>query len=93
MRLLAAGKGRDRTTSERSATSAPGSGSSSGAVKDKPAPTVHLNIKRPFAGLEKSVKDLHRQTLALTRIKMVLSDEMERCYKKITSVFEDFHTA
>ena len=85
--MFVAGKGRDRTTSERSTSSA------SGAVKEKPAPTVHLNIKRPFAGLEKSVKDLHRQTLALTRIKMMLSDEMDRCYKKISRVFEDFHTA
>lgn len=70
-----------------------GQTSSSGAGKDKPAPAVNLNAKRPFAGLEKSLKDLHRQTLALTRIKMMLSDEMDRCYKKITEVFEDFHTA
>lgn len=59
----------------------------------KTTPMVHLGTRRPHAGLEKSVKDLHRQTLALTRIKMMSGDEFERCYKAITKVFEDLHTA
>ncbi len=62
-------------------------------AKSTAPPTVQLNMKRPYAGLEKSVKDLHRQTLALTRIKMTLADEMERCYKMVTRVFEDLNAA
>ena len=44
-------------------------------------------------GLEKSVKDLQRQTTALTRIKMTFEDEMERAFKQVSHIFEEFHTA
>ena len=42
-----------------------------------------------FTGLEKSVKDLHRQTVSLERLKLVFSDEVEKAYKRIRSVFEE----
>ncbi|XP_074653515.1 uncharacterized protein LOC141907685 [Tubulanus polymorphus] len=39
-------------------------------------------------GLEKSVKDLHRQTVSLQRLKMIFGDEIDRSYKRIKSVFD-----
>ena len=45
-----------------------------------------------FSGLEKSVKDLHRQTVALERFRMILNEEVDKTYKRIKSVFEEVRT-
>ena len=42
-----------------------------------------------FSGLEKSVKDLHRQTVSLERLKLVFNDEVEKAYKRIRTVFDE----
>ncbi|XP_061169642.1 spermatogenesis-associated serine-rich protein 2-like [Saccostrea echinata] len=44
-------------------------------------------------GLEKSVKDLHRQTVALERFRMVLNEEVDKTYKRIKSVFDEMRTS
>ncbi|GAB1606935.1 spermatogenesis-associated serine-rich protein 2-like isoform X3 [Argonauta hians] len=53
---------------------------------------VVSKAKKPYAGLEKSVKDLNRQTVALDRIQLVFNDEMKKAYKRITSVFEEMYS-
>lgn len=45
-----------------------------------------------FSGIEKSVKDLHRQTVALERFRMILNEEVDKTYKRIKSVFEEVRT-
>ncbi|XP_013393669.1 uncharacterized protein LOC106161311 isoform X3 [Lingula anatina] len=45
----------------------------------------------PHAGLEKSTKDLQRQTISLHRLKEKFSEEMDKDYKHIQSVFEELH--
>lgn len=45
--------------------------------------------KRTAHGLEKSVKDLHRQTVSLERLKLVFSEEVEKGYKRIRTVFDE----
>lgn len=42
-------------------------------------------------GLEKSSKDLHRQTVALERLQLVLTEEVDKSYKRIKTVFEEMH--
>ena len=74
-------RGRDRTMSENS-TSSVGSSSRMGSKGVK-----------PMAGLEKSVRDLQRQTTSLQRIKLILAEEIERSYKRITQAFNDVRTA
>ena len=50
---------------------------------------MRLILCYTFSGLEKSVKDLHRQTVSLERLKLVFNDEVEKAYKRIRSVFEE----
>jgi hypothetical protein len=45
-----------------------------------------------FSGLEKSVKDLHRQTVALERFRMILNEEVDKTYKRMKSVFDEMRT-
>lgn len=71
--------GRTRTTSERSTSSNVGAGGDN-------------HSKRPFQGLEKSIKDLQRQTTSLERLRLVLEHETDRSYKSIKSVFEEMRT-
>ncbi|XP_067686165.1 spermatogenesis-associated serine-rich protein 2-like [Haliotis asinina] len=46
-------------------------------------------VKKPFAGLEKSTKDLQRQTISLERLRMGLDSEIEKAYKRVKSVFDE----
>ncbi|KAK3082646.1 hypothetical protein FSP39_001321, partial [Pinctada imbricata] len=64
---------RARTNSERS------NASGHGDHRHDRTP-VHYRV---HAGLEKSVKDLHRQTVSLERLRLVLNDEVEKTYKRI----------
>ncbi|XP_076453204.1 spermatogenesis-associated serine-rich protein 2-like isoform X2 [Babylonia areolata] len=70
---------RTRTTSERSTASSVGAGGDN-------------HPKRPFQGLEKSIKDLQRQTTSLERLHLVLDHEIERSYKSVKTVFEEMRT-
>ncbi|XP_064598340.1 spermatogenesis-associated serine-rich protein 2-like isoform X2 [Liolophura sinensis] len=65
---------RERTVSEQSASS---------------VSSTSLKSKKPHAGLEKSVKDLQRQTISIERFKRVLNEEVERGCKRIKTVFEE----
>nr|XP_022325554.1 spermatogenesis-associated serine-rich protein 2-like isoform X3 [Crassostrea virginica]XP_022325555.1 spermatogenesis-associated serine-rich protein 2-like isoform X3 [Crassostrea virginica] len=69
---------RQRTASERS-----------NASQTEHKPTHY----KAHAGLEKSVKDLHRQTVALERFRMILNEEVDKTYKRIKSVFEEVRTS
>ncbi|XP_055869823.1 spermatogenesis-associated serine-rich protein 2-like isoform X2 [Biomphalaria glabrata] len=64
---------RERTISEVSTNSGMGDG----------------HHKKPFQGLEKAIKDLHRQTTSLERLKQLLDHEIDRSYKSMKSVFEE----
>ncbi|CAL1539183.1 unnamed protein product [Lymnaea stagnalis] len=66
-------RARERTVSEVSTGSGMGDG----------------HNKKPFQGLEKAIKDLHRQTTSLERLKLVLDHEIDRSYKSMKSVFEE----
>src|SRR6218665_245324 len=57
--------------------------SNSSAV-DKPS-------KNPHAGLEKSCKDLQRQTVSLQRLKTVFNEQLEKSFKRISEVFKELH--
>ena len=43
--------------------------------------------------MDKSLRDLQRQTSSLQRNKLMLSEEMERSFKSIGKVFEDIRNA
>ncbi|RUS82108.1 hypothetical protein EGW08_010120, partial [Elysia chlorotica] len=64
---------RERTVSEVST----GSGVADGASK------------RPFHGLEKALKDIHRQTTSLERLRNLLDHEIDRSYRSVKTIFED----
>lgn len=49
----------------------------------------HGHSKPVHKTLEKSVKDLHRQTVSLERLKIVLNEEVDKNYKRIKSVFDE----
>ncbi|GFR86048.1 spermatogenesis-associated serine-rich protein 2 [Elysia marginata] len=65
---------RERTVSEVSTSSGVGDATAS---------------KRPFHGLEKAIKDLHRQTTSLERLRNLLDHEIDRSYRSVKSVFEE----
>lgn len=46
-----------------------------------------MTVLKP--GLEKAIKDLHRQTTSLERLKLVLDHEIDRSYKSVKTVFEE----
>lgn len=45
--------------------------------------------KHAHLGLERSAKDLHRQTVSLERLCLIFNEEVERSSKRIKSVFDD----
>ena len=45
--------------------------------------------KQVHKTLEKSVKDLHRQTISLERLRLILQEEVDKNYKRIKSVFDE----
>lgn len=47
--------------------------------------------KGPHAGLEKSLKDLQRQTVSLQRLKVVLNEQVDKAFKRISEVFKELH--
>ncbi|ESP04230.1 hypothetical protein LOTGIDRAFT_237429 [Lottia gigantea] len=51
------------------------------------------NFTYKKAGLERSVKDLQRQTISLERLRLTFDSEMEKGPKKIKSVFEEVRKA
>ncbi|CAG5122763.1 unnamed protein product, partial [Candidula unifasciata] len=44
---------------------------------------------KPQQGLEKAIKDLHRQTTSLERLRHLLDHEIDRSFKSVKSVFEE----
>ncbi|XP_029649188.1 spermatogenesis-associated serine-rich protein 2 isoform X2 [Octopus sinensis] len=46
----------------------------------------------PKTGLEKSIKDLNRQTVSLDRLQLVLNEEVKKAYKRISTVFEEMYS-
>ncbi|XP_052831408.1 SPATS2-like protein isoform X5 [Octopus bimaculoides] len=55
-------------------------------------PNVVAKVKKPYAGLEKSIKDLNRQTVSLDRLQLVLNEEVKKAYKRISTVFEEMYS-
>ena len=53
--------------------------------------TVDRPSKTPHAGLEKSCKDLQRQSTSIGRLKVVLNEQMDKSYKRVTEVFKELH--
>ncbi|ESN93456.1 hypothetical protein HELRODRAFT_194102 [Helobdella robusta] len=45
--------------------------------------------KNPHAGLEKSCKELQRQTTSLQHLKVVLKEQMDKSYKRVNEVFKE----
>ncbi|XP_033729083.1 spermatogenesis-associated serine-rich protein 2-like [Pecten maximus] len=70
---------RQRSASERSTSS--NQSSDARPVKRK----VH-------GGMEKSMKDLHRQTVSLERLRLVMNEEVDKNFKRIKAVFEEVRT-
>ncbi|CAC5412077.1 SPATS2-like protein,Spermatogenesis-associated serine-rich protein 2 [Mytilus coruscus] len=52
----------------------------------------HSLPKQIHKTLEKSVKDLHRQTVSLERLRLILDEEVDKNYKRIKSVFDEMRT-
>ncbi|KAK3611198.1 hypothetical protein CHS0354_009450 [Potamilus streckersoni] len=49
--------------------------------------------KTAHSGLEKSVKDLHRQTVSLERLKLLLNSETDKAAKRIKFVFDELRNS
>jgi len=41
--------------------------------------------------LERSCKDLHRQTVSLERLRVMLGDNVDRAFKRVNEVFKELH--
>ena len=41
--------------------------------------------------LERSCKDLHRQTVSLDRLRVVLGDNVDKAFKRVNEVFRELH--
>ncbi|XP_071148848.1 spermatogenesis-associated serine-rich protein 2-like [Mytilus edulis] len=52
----------------------------------------HSLPKQIHKTLEKSVKDLHRQTVSLERYRLILDEEVDKNYKRIKSVFDEMRS-
>lgn len=67
------------------------------AVKS-PVPTTYLeikpedSIKKRGPNIEKSVKDLQRCTVSLTRYRMMIKEEVDNSVKKIKAAFAELHS-
>lgn len=59
------------------------------SVQESPVDSV--SSKKGQINLEKSFKDLHRQTVALERFKIVLGENVDRSFKRATEVFKELH--
>lgn len=46
-----------------------------------------------FVGLEKSTKDLHRQSVSLQRLKSVMNEGIEKSTKSIGKMFQELREA
>ncbi|XP_014788053.1 spermatogenesis-associated serine-rich protein 2 isoform X2 [Octopus bimaculoides] len=78
-----------------SANSLPKTGHSGSTKSDNRVdlgPNVVAKVKKPYAGLEKSIKDLNRQTVSLDRLQLVLNEEVKKAYKRISTVFEEMYS-
>ena len=67
----------------------PPSSSSSTSSSRRTHPTQ--DTRRPQVVLERSCKDLQRQTVSLERLKVVLGENVDRGFKRITEVFRELH--
>jgi hypothetical protein len=79
--------GRDRTTSENDVRSTAVTAAALSETVDHRSAVS----KKPHAGLEKSCKDLHRQTVSLERLKVILNENMDKSFKRLTEVFKELH--
>jgi len=66
--------------------SQPSSTTSSSSSSRRPQET-----RRPHAVLERSCKDLHRQTVSLERLRVVLGENVDKAFKRINEVFKELH--
>ncbi|XP_060575555.1 spermatogenesis-associated serine-rich protein 2-like isoform X2 [Ruditapes philippinarum] len=48
--------------------------------------------KHAHLGLERSAKDLHRQTVSLDRLRLIFNEEVDRSYKRIKTVFDEIRS-
>ncbi|XP_053385552.1 spermatogenesis-associated serine-rich protein 2-like isoform X2 [Mercenaria mercenaria] len=48
--------------------------------------------KHAHLGLERSAKDLHRQTVSLDRLRLIFNEEVDKSCKRIKSVFDEVRT-
>lgn len=53
---------------------------------------IYMNDISILVGLERSAKDLHRQTVSLERLRLIFIEEIDRSHKRIKSVFDEIRT-
>ncbi|XP_064646024.1 SPATS2-like protein [Lineus longissimus] len=58
-------------------------------LSERSTSSISSRSVKPHAGLEKSYKDLQRQTTSLQRLKLVVNEEMDKSQKRIRSVVEE----
>ncbi|XP_049664443.1 SPATS2-like protein [Accipiter gentilis] len=71
--------------------------SKSSSVKSSNAPPQHEtktddSVKKRGPNIEKSVKDLQRCTVSLTRYRMMIKEEVDNSVKKIKAAFAELHS-
>ncbi|XP_069107350.1 spermatogenesis-associated serine-rich protein 2-like [Argopecten irradians] len=52
----------------------------------------HFSGPKVSNWMEKSMKDLHRQTVSLERLRLVMNEEVDKNFKRIKTVFEEVRT-
>jgi hypothetical protein len=55
------------------------------------APPPDSTHGKAHISLDKTLKDLHRQTVALERLKIVLGENVDRSFKRVSEVFKELH--
>ena len=50
------------------------------------------STKSPHAGLEKSCKDLQKYTISLQHNRVVLNENIDKAFKRISEVFKELHS-
>jgi Protein of unknown function (DUF1387) len=51
----------------------------------------HASTRKIAMSLDKTFKDLHRQTVSLERLKLVLGDNIDKSFKRVAEVFKELH--
>jgi len=50
------------------------------------------STKSPYAGLEKSCRELQKYTVYLQHNRVVLNEQIDKAFKRISEVFKELHS-